>query len=290
MDPKPTMRNFRRERVKAHLLCARCGAQAETGDSYCRACGQGLIVSAERACLACGDLDAGTGRHCRACGAARMRSPVAKPHGLRRVALMAGLLATLAVLVTFLPGAFGSGEPGLAGVQVGDAPQAVERALGTPEDRGTEVYWQGLDGQSHHMVQWQYGLDETQIADLTVTFIDGKVHQVGALAGGWKTSEGLGIGDRLSKAGRLYGTGIEDAHIEGLTPHRYIQGGVVVRVITEAPSDQILAIGVESPKQIPLEASDLPSEPDWHHSEPPRPDAPPPVSDTEPVLPRQRYY
>jgi hypothetical protein len=122
-----------------------------------------------------------------------------------------------------------------------------------------------------------------------VTFIDGKVHQVGALAGNWQTSEGLRIGDRLPKAGRLYGTAIEDSPIEGLTPHRFLRGGVVVRVITETPSDEILAIGVESPKQIPLEASHVPSDPDWHHPAPSEPEAPPLLED-EPILPRQRYY
>jgi hypothetical protein len=203
---------------------------------------------------------------------------------------MAGLGALLAVVVTVVPGALGQGDPQLAGVSVGDAPGEVERALGTPDDRGTEVFWQGMDGRSHHMIQWQYGLDETEIADLTVTFIDGKVHQVGALAGTWQTGEGLRIGDRLPKANRLYGTGIEDSPIEGLTPHRYIRGGVVVRVITEFPSDEILAIGVESPRQIPLEASHLPATPEWHPPVPPDTEAVPPVHDETPVLPRQRYF
>jgi hypothetical protein len=199
----------------------------------------------------------------------------------------------LAVALIFIPKALGQGDPQLAGVAVGDGPREVERTLGRPEDRASEVFWQGVDGRSHHMVQWQYGLDETRIADLTVTFIDGKVHQVGALAGSWQTSEGLRIGDRLPKAVRLYGTGIEDAPIEGLTPHRYIRGRVVVRVITDAPSDEILAIGVESPRQAPLEASRLPADPGWHH--PPVPEGPssqlPPIGEDDlPIVPRQRYY
>lgn len=290
MDPMTSRRKFRRERVKAHLLCAHCGARAAEGDRYCRDCGQGLILPADRACLACGETSPGEGRRCSTCQAERHAAPALLPRVLPRLAVMAALGGILAVAVTFLPGAFGQGEPRLAGVKVGDAPQQVERQLGTPEDRGSEVFWQGLDGQSHHMIQWQYGLDETQIADLTVTFIDGKVHQVGALAGAWQTSEGLRIGDRLPKAGRLYGTAIEDSPIEGLTPYRFLRGGVVVRVITEAPSDEILAIGVESPKQIPLEASHAPSEPDWHHPAPSEPEAAPPLIQDEPVLPRQRYY
>jgi len=268
VDPNPSLRNFRR--LKASLLCPHCGARAQAGDAFCRDCGHALIVPEHQATFL---------------------RPRERPWSWKRLALMAGLGALLAGVVSFLPAAFGQGDPGLAGVQVGDAPLEVERVLGTPEERGSEVFWQGLDGQSHHMVQWQYGLDETQIADLTVTFVDGKVHQVGALAGTWQTSDGLRIGDRLSKAGRLYGTAIEDAPIEGLTPHRFIRGSVVVRVITEAPSEQILAIGVESPKQIPLEAQSLPAEPDWHAPKPSTPQLPtPPVLEDEPSLPRQRYF
>jgi len=292
LDPKASHRNFRRDRVTAHLLCAHCGARAQLGDETCRDCGHALIVPVTQACLDCGATDLGKGQHCPACGASRSREAAsALPRALPRLAAMAGLGALLAVLVSFLPAAFGQGAPDLAGVQVGDEAPAVERALGQPEERGSEVFWQGTDGQSHHMVQWQYGMDETQIADLTVTFVDGKVYQVGALAGTWRTSDGLRIGDRLSKAGRLYGTAIEDAPIEGLTPHRFIRGGVVVRVITEQPSDQILAIGVESPKQMPLEAQSAPSGPDFHGPAPSEPQVPtPPVVDDEPVLPRQRYY
>ncbi|MNS89666.1 hypothetical protein D3C72_1236850 [compost metagenome] len=281
MDPKPSSRNFRRERVRAHLLCARCGSRAPDGAAFCGACGQNLIVP-EESLVRLGSEPAAEPR------AAHPREP--RRVAWRRLALMAGLGAALAVAVTFLPGAFGQGEPRLAGVKVGDGPQQVERTLGAPEDRGTEVFWQGVDGASHRMIQWQYGLDETQIADLTVTFVDGKVHQVGALAGSWETSEGLKIGDRLAKADRLYGTGIEDTPIEGLTPHRFIRGHAVVRVITEAPSDEILAIGVESPKQIPLESRTTPSEPDWQHPTPSEPDATPPVVEDAPLLPRQRYY
>lgn len=296
MDPNPSMRNFRRERVKAHLLCVHCGARAQDGDAFCRECGHGLILPEERACVTCGATAIGEGKHCPACGASRAPQapatpPRARPRSLPRLAVMAGLGAMLAMAVSFLPAAFGQGDPGLAGVKVGDGPREVEQSLGEPDERGSEIFWQGTDGQSHHMIQWQYGLDETQIADLTVTFVDGKVHQVGALAGTWQTSDGLKIGDRLSKAGRLYGTAIEDAPIEGLTPHRYIRGSVVVRVITEAPSDQILAIGVESPKQIPLEATSSPNLPDWHGPVPSEPDRNvPPVVEDEPILPRQRYY
>ena len=292
MDPKASMRNFRRERVKAHLLCLHCGTRAQEGDAFCRDCGHGLIVPEPHACLNCGPLGVGEGKHCPACGAYRMgKGMPAKPRALPRLAMMAGLGAVLALVVSFLPAAFGHGGPSLAGVQVGDEPREVERALGTPDEQGSEIFWQGNDGQSHHMIQWQYGLDETQIADLTVTFVDGKVHQVGALAGTWQTIDGLKIGDRLSKAGRLYGTAIEDSPIEGLTPHRFIRGSVVVRVITEAPSDQILAIGVESPKQIPLEAPSSPSVPDWHGPAPSEPNVPaPPVVEDEPILPRQRYF
>lgn len=221
------------------------------------------------------------------------RTPkAASPRTLPWLAVMAGLGALLALVVTAVPGARSQENARLGGITVGDGPREVERALGQPEDRGSEVFWQGKDGRSHHMIQWQYGLDETQIADLTVTFVDGKVHQVGALAGSWKTSEGLGIGDRLPKAGRLYGTAIEDSPIEGLTPHRYIRGSVVIRVITEAPSDEILAIGVESPRQLPLEASSVSEPPAWHPPVPsePRPPSPPVADDTAPLLPRQRYF
>ncbi len=204
---------------------------------------------------------------------------------------MAGLLALLAVVVTFIPVARGQGDATLAGVAVGAGPGEVERLLGPPEDRGSEVFWQGRDGRNHNMIQWQYGLDETRIADLTVTFIDGRVHQVGALAGNWQTSEGLMIGDRLHKAERLYGTAIEDLPIEGLTPHRYIRGSVVIRVITEAPSEEILAIGVESPRQTSFDAADSSAGKAWEHPPLPKGEAPDsPSREEELILPRQRYY
>lgn len=287
MDSKPTTRTFRRQGGKLRVICSHCGAPAREGEARCRACAQEVWVSPERLCAACA-------ARLRESDAARDRRGGVAGRVKRgwRLAILAGLGVVFAWMVSALPGSFAaSSEPNLAGVRVGDPPRTVERVLGAPDDRGSEILWQGVDGRSHHMIQWQYGLDETQIADLTITFVDGKVHQVGALAGDWQTSDGLRIGDSLAKANRLYGTAIEDPPIEGLTPHRYIRGHVVVRVITEPPSDRILAIGVESPKQIPLEAAPRRFEPDFQHPPigPQEPDSPP-LSDTDPALPRQRYY
>lgn len=251
--------------VVAH--CQGCGETTRGAASYCAHCGESLLRPDETACLGCGlPLESSAGPHCAGCGAyvpERLRpSPVRGLTGRSRLARLA--TATVAAAGLWLAAQAGSQllgahghAPSLAGVAIGEPQSAVQGKLGSPERRDTELFWNGPDGTPHRVVMWQYGVTSeggTPVADLTVTFLDGKVFQVGVLEKGFKTSEGLSVGDRLGKASRLYGTAIEEDMVAGLQPMKFLKGGVVVKIVTMPGDDQLLAIGIESPKNLPLES------------------------------------
>lgn len=258
--------------------CHQCGETTRGAASYCAHCGESLLRPDETACLACGRAIAEPDApHCAACGAylpARLRPAPARglPWRSRLTRLATATLAAGALWLAAQAGSqiFGSGTkaPSLAGVQVGESKHAVEQKLGAPERRDSELLWNGPDGEQHRVIMWQYGLTqegETAVADLTVTFLDDKVYQVGVLEKGFKTSEGLSVGDRLGKASRLYGTAIEEDMVAGLQPMKFLKGGVVVKIVTMPGDDQLLAIGIESPKNLPLESGGH-GEPESHGS------------------------
>lgn len=262
---------FKREAPssRAYMRCQGCGACASGAESaFCPKCGDPLIVPLLVACLGCGSEAIAPGDlHCGACGAyvPRASRPVGPARAgpsshralraLAAVAVAAGLwigAQGLGLLRGSLPGA-----PSLAGIKVGDAQQAVERRIGKPEVKPTEVFWNGADGKAHRVGLWKYGLSpDSEVADLTVTFLDGRVYQVGALDKMYRTSEGLRVGDRIDKASRLYGTPIEENLVSGLMPMKYVKHGIVVKIVTMPGDDRVLAVGIESPRALPIAASD----------------------------------
>lgn len=248
--------------------CRGCGGKTRGAANYCAHCGDSLLGPDETTCLGCGTpLEAST-LHCVSCGAyvpQRLRSPAARALSRRARLLRLGT-AVVAAGGLWLAAQAGSQwlganarAPSLAGVQVGEGQRAVERKLGTPERRETEIMWNGPDGAPHRVLLWQYGVSvegETTVADLTVTFLDGRVFQVGVLEKGFRTSEGLGVGDRIGKASSLYGTAIEEEMVAGLQPLKFLKGGVVVKIVTMPGDDQLLAIGIESPKNLPIDSAE----------------------------------
>jgi len=248
--------------------CPHCAGRMRGAASYCAHCGESLLRPDETTCLGCGHpLDASEGQHCAACGAyipQRMRPTPARTlsHRARFARLATAIIAAGSLWLVAQAGSqwFGTstGAPSLAGVHVGDAQASVERKLGKPERRETEVFWNGPDGSPHRVIMWQYGVTQeggTPVADLSVTFLDGKVFQVGVLEKGFKTSEGLAVGDRIGKANQLYGTAIEEDMIAGLQPMKFLKGGVVVKIVTMPGDDHLLAIGIESPKNLPIDSA-----------------------------------
>ncbi|HEY9856596.1 MAG TPA: zinc ribbon domain-containing protein, partial [Stenomitos sp.] len=246
--------------------CPQCGGKTRGAARYCAHCGESLLRPDESTCLGCGEpLEVSAAPHCAACGAyvpTRLRPSRPLP---RRSRLARLAIAVAAAGGLWLMGQAGSqwfglngGAPSLAGVHVGDAQTSVERKLGKPERRDTEVFWNGPDGAAHRVNLWQYGVTregDSSVADLTVTFLDGKVYQVGVLEKGFKTSEGLAVGDRVGKAHRLYGTAIEEDMVAGLQPMKFLKGGVVVKIVTMPGDDHLLAIGIESPQNLPLDSA-----------------------------------
>jgi hypothetical protein len=147
--------------------------------------------------------------------------------------------------------------PSLAGIKVGEPQKAVEHRIGKPDIKPTEVFWNGVDGKAHRVALWKYGLtSDSNVANLTVTFLDGKVYQVGALDKMYHTSEGLRVGDRIAKASRLYGTPIEENPVSGLMPMKYVRQGVVVKIVTMPGNDRVLAVGLESPRALPTASAE----------------------------------
>lgn len=247
--------------------CQRCGFTTRGAAGYCAHCGDSLLGPDETSCLGCGHPLADThAPHCASCGAYVPRR--LRPQPTRTLSNRSRLLR-LATAVAVSGGLWlaaqagsqwlgaGTRAPSLAGVQVGEAQRAVERTLGSPERRETEILWNGPDGTPHRVIMWQYGVSaegETSVADLTITFLDDRVFQVGVLEKGFKTSEGLAVGDRLGKAHRLYGTAIEEDMVAGLQPMKFLKDGVVVKIVTLPGDDQLLAIGIESPKNLPIDS------------------------------------
>lgn len=210
-------------------------------------------------CPACGRTDSGEGAQCLGCGHGLLRPEAAQKPSWRALWRLLGASAVAIAFGAFfwLNGDFWgpSLPPSLGGVRIGETATTVEQHLGRPARKPTEVFWNGTDGKPHRVGLWQYGLvpdSQTPIADLTVTFLDGKVFEVGALDKNYKTSEGLRIGDSLHKASHLYGTAIEEDLVSGLLPTKFLKGGVVVKVVTMPGDDHVLAIGLESPRNLPL--------------------------------------
>lgn len=254
--------------VRVFLRCASCGSMTRGGNSaFCAQCGDPLLGPAPFACLGCGNEAIVPGdRHCGVCGAYVPKA--ARPaKGYARCAVTgraAKAFAAVAAAAGLWVGAQGLGllrgaipnAPSLAGIKVGDAQQAVERRIGKPDVKPTDVFWNGADGKPHRFGLWKYGLTpDSEVADLTVTFLDGKVYQVGALDKLYRTSEGLRVGDRIDKASRLYGTPIEENLVSGLMPMKYVRQGVVVKIVILPGDDRVLAVGIESPRALPVAAT-----------------------------------
>ncbi|MBO9539327.1 zinc ribbon domain-containing protein [bacterium] len=252
--------------ARVYLRCACCGTKSIDDSAFCAQCGASLLGPGPYCCLACGsEILTPSDRHCGDCGAylpkASRPPKLISPWSSR---LFKALAAT-AVAAGLWLGAQGIGNlrtpflqaPSLAGIKVGDPQQAVERRIGKPDIKPTEVFWNGRDGKPHRVGLWKYGLTpDSEVANLTVTFLDGKVYQVGVLDKVYRTSEGLRVGDRIAKASRLYGTPIEENLVSGLLPMKYLRQGVVVKIVTMPGNDRVLAVGIESPRALPTVGSD----------------------------------
>lgn len=212
-------------------------------------------------CAGCGSRIAGD--RCQACGKALLQPGAPAPALRTENSLLQKLLkgAAFGLILGAFVLLFGyflmlpTQPPSLGGIHVGDSSAHVTKRLGQPERTPHEVIWSDGRGDVHRLGFWQYGIakdTDPQVADLTITFLDDQVYQVGSLDASFATSEGLRVGDRTSKANRLYGTAIEEDRISGLVPLKYLHGGVVVKIIVMPGDDQVLAVGLESPKGLPL--------------------------------------
>lgn len=215
------------------LMCPRCHATVtHSGQRFCGACGASLF-----------DLG---GQH----------------RFLRQgMAILVALTLALFVVGGLLRGLHRALPPSLAGIHVGDTGVRVIQMLGHPQKIPTRIYWQGADGKGHEVAIWEYDTgqrDLAGVAGLTVTMLDGRVHEVGVLTARFPTSDGLHVGDRVGKAQSLYGTGIEEDSIEGLVPTKFIKDGVVVKIISAMGGSQVLAIGIESPRNLGLDQAEAP--------------------------------
>lgn len=216
-------------------ICAGCGARI-SGDR-CEGCGKPLLQPEAPAPVKHGEA-----------------SPFLSALRGALLGLVIGGFVLLLALYSPPP----TRAPSLGGIHVGDPSAKVAKRLGRPERTPHEVIWSDSHGDVHRLGFWQYGLDKEtapDVADLTITFLDDKVYQVGSLDASFATSEGLRVGDRTGKANRLYGTAIEEDRVSGLVPLKYLHNGVVVKVIVMPGDDQVLAIGLESPKGLPLAAT-----------------------------------
>ena len=224
VSTRPARRFVRR--IKSFGICASCGARVE-------------------------------GDRCEACGKPYLQPDSRWRINLQRfsIGLVVGALLVLGGQI--LHAWIASASPSLAGLHVGDSSAHVLQILGSPARTPREIYWNDATGQTHRLGFWQYGLmkdPDPAVADLTVTLLDGRVYQVGVLSNRYSTGEGLRVGDRRSKANQLYGTAIEEHPIAGLIPVKYLQDGVVIKIILMPGNDHVLAIGIESPKSLPTVA------------------------------------
>jgi len=224
----PTPPSVQDERLV--LLCPRCRQPGAFGHPFCAHCGTRLIRPARR-----------------------WRRAI--------VSLWAAAIALGAAIALVRQTPFPATAVTLAGIHVGEASSEVVTRLGHPQRRPREVFWNAPDGTAHRVGIWQYGITPgtDDVADLTVTFLDGHVYQVGVLAKGYRTSEGLHVGDRLPKARQIYGTAIEEDPIAGLVPIKFLRGEVVVKVVTMPGDNEVLALGIESPLNLPAVEAETPT-------------------------------
>ena len=213
------------------LVCHGCGAKHHLADRFCSRCGRPLLAG-----------DAGL--------AARPRSrrvPGAQPAA--RVGITLGLVgvALAAVALQRLPA-----RVALAGIGLGDRPAKVLEILGKPAFAPSPMLWK----TGHSAVMWHYDpdLEAGGVPNLSVTFIDGRVRRVAALSRQYATTDGLRVGDSMTKARALYGIGIEGEASDGLVPYKFLFGPQVIKVIVAEGHPTLLAVGIETPENVTLQA------------------------------------
>lgn len=209
-------------------------------------------------CPGCATLAPWRARSCPRC---HERFPTAWPAPAAPGPRSRGLLL-VAATVAAIALAFASTTPStprLAALQVGDPGVRVRQHLGRPARAPHEILWHASDGTPHRAVIWEYALlmegDEV-VPRVSVTLLDGRVFQIGVLDARYATDRGLRVGDPLAKARRLYGTAIEEAPVAGLVPLKFLHGGVVIKVVVAPDGDRVLALGLESPRNLPMPAAE----------------------------------
>ncbi|MBI6545742.1 MAG: hypothetical protein HY692_03050 [Cyanobacteria bacterium NC_groundwater_1444_Ag_S-0.65um_54_12] len=215
--------------LKLTLLCQQCGTRCQPVDRYCYRCGQSLLRQTAASIGFIGDT---------------------KRLFLVRRAVWFPLLLLLAVLAIATVAIVGQRSPAsLVGLRLGDGSSRLEQLLGQPPRPPLAMLWK----PGHKVLLWHYDLDPGNgIPNLTVTLVDGLVCRIAVLSRHYPTSEGLQVGDELSKARGLYGTGIEEAPESGLVPYKFLHHGQVIKVIVQQGRTEILAISLEIPESLIL--------------------------------------
>lgn len=238
--------------LSLHLVCPTCQHRAGEGDRHCVRCGSSLFQDATIACPGCGKaLPSGHEPHCGQCGAYLRRSLRPLPHLARtRPALvLAGLLLASVALAWFRHHRGADTPESIAGVTPGSSPAGVESTLGKPARRTETRRFEGQDGRQHVAETWLYGLTTTNLPGLALVFIDDQVTQIGASHPRFLTRKGLGVGDRVEEAERLYGPGIETSEGGGLRAWRIRQGNTVLAAYHVGEGGAIVFIALESVRQ-----------------------------------------
>ncbi len=213
------------------LVCHGCGTRHHLADRFCSRCGRSLLAGAS---------GASTRPLSRLVSGRTPAARVGIALGLVGLGLAALALQRLPPRVT------------LAGVGLGDRPARVLELLGRPAFAPAAMIWK----TGHSAVMWHYDpdLEAGGVPNLSVTFIDGRVRRVAALSRRYATTDGLRVGDSLAKARALYGIGIEGDTSDGLVPYKFLFGPEVIKVIVAAGNPTLLAVGVETPENVTLQA------------------------------------